>query len=88
MNKKPLVFCSKPLGAAMQRLSKNQLIDLVVDLSRGELGEEADDKQVLAWVQAHIETVWQHRGDRPISLAVDHDNFVKASDEYRRKMQG
>jgi hypothetical protein len=78
------VFCSKPLNCAMQNLSKNQLIDYVVDSARMFVGEDATDDQVLDYIQGRMETVWHHRGDRAVSLAEKHAAYVRASEAYQQ----
>lgn len=52
----------------MDDLSKNTLIDLVIDLARAELGETADAESVLGWVQQKLEPVHRMRNDRPVDL--------------------
>ena len=75
MSRKPPVFCRGGLLVAMESLSKSQLIDLVMDLACGELGEDTEDESVLYWVQQRLNTVLVHRGDRPVNLAAAYDTY-------------
>lgn len=84
MADKAPVSCSPPLDFAMDKASKNQLIDLIADLARGELGERASDEQVIDWLQSRLATVWQYRGDKGYSLYDRYANYVEAAYEYQR----
>ena len=44
---KPPVFCDHLLFVTLDDVSKNQLIDLAVDLCRAEIGESASNESVL-----------------------------------------
>ena len=58
------VFACGRLVVAMEKITKNQLIDLVLDLALLDVGEDATDEALVAWVQQRMETVWRFRGDR------------------------
>lgn len=68
---------SKPLCHTLDALTKNQLIELAADLARGELGADACDDAVVAWVAEKMVPVWAFRGDRPLALKTVHMNCVR-----------
>jgi hypothetical protein len=83
---KASVFASVPLWAALDKLSKNALLDLVVDRARAELGETATDDSILETIQGWIGPVQRQRGDKPINLLAAHDHFIRQSNAARERM--
>lgn len=82
---KASVFASRRLWYAIDKMSKNALIDMVVDRVRAEIGEDASDEAIAEKVQEWLGPVARERGDRPVSLlgAMQH---LDANDEaYRNK---
>lgn len=65
---KPPYFASGAFTYALDCLSKNTLIDVLVDLVRAQIGEEASDYQVAAWLQPTINVIMHHRGDPRVDL--------------------
>jgi hypothetical protein len=82
---KASVFASRRLWFAIDRLSKNALIDLVVDRSRAQIGEDASDEQIADYLQPQINTVQRERGDRPLSLMATMCHLDKDDEDYRNK---
>jgi hypothetical protein len=80
------VFGDRYLNLAMDELSKNQLIDLAIDLCRAEIGETTTNEEILEWVQAKMNVVWRHRGDKPKNLKSIYDLRKRVSDEYRARI--
>lgn len=76
------VLASHHLYLALDVLSKNQLIDFVVDMARAELGESATDAQVIAWIQPKIATIWNHRGDKYQSLQAAYDRRKQNEERF------
>ncbi len=69
----------------MDSLSKNQLIDLVVDLARAELGEDTDDDAILAWLLAKIGPTWAARKDRPVDLVGKREQRLRVLASHRER---
>lgn len=65
---KVCVLASRELAYALDKLSKNALIDLVVDRARAEIGEEEADDAVAELIQGWIGPVSRARGDRAVDL--------------------
>jgi len=54
---------------AMEKLSKNTLIDFVWDLAIANVGEDnANDENVMRWIEENIETTHRYRGQRTVDL--------------------
>lgn len=61
---KACVLASSELAFALDRMSKNTMIDLVVDRARAELGEDASDDEVADLLENWARPVFQARGDQ------------------------
>lgn len=82
------ILTSPRLGYALDKLSKNALIDLVADLADLEFGEgEATDEQVAVIIQGWLGPILRVRKDRPVSL-IDLMTKFDASEEDRRNRTG
>lgn len=66
---KRCVFATGSLFGVMDNLTKNQLIDLVADLARAELGEGTTNDVVVDWLKPKLETIWRVRGDKGFNVA-------------------
>jgi hypothetical protein len=64
-----MVFASFPLAAALDKMSKNTLADLVMNLARGALGEAADEAAIVDYLQPFVSATMRARKDSPLSLA-------------------
>lgn len=82
---KASVLASRPLHYALDSLSKNTLIDFVVDLARAELGEDACDDAVVAWIQGRIDPVVRVRGDKPVFLKRRVQALARNDEDFRNK---
>lgn len=82
---KRCVFASDPVFCAMDCLSKNQLIDLVIDLCRAELGEDASDDAVIGWVTSKIGPTWRMRKDKPVDLFAKRDQRLRVLEHYKKQ---
>ncbi len=78
------VLASRRLWFALDRLSKNTLIDILVDRARAEDGEEAKDADVARRIQRWLRPVCRLRGDREPKLLDAMARLDKASEEYRK----
>jgi len=65
---KATVFASRSVFYAMDELSKNTLIDFVTDLAHAEVGEDASDETILAWVERKIKATHRARSQKSVSL--------------------
>ena len=68
---KAAVFAGRELFNTLEAISKNQFIDLIVDIARRELDRrngKPTDRDIIKWIQPHIERVWTARGDPRIDL--------------------
>jgi len=75
---KASAFASRELFITLEALTKNQLIDLIVDVARHSIrnrsalptasADDATDPAIIAWIQPRIESVWNARGDSRIDL--------------------
>ncbi len=83
MDKRPTVLASRLLGYAIDHLSKNTLIDLVVDRARAQIGEEASDEALADEIQNWIRPVLAARGDKPISLDAIMKRRLTSDEKYR-----
>ncbi len=61
---KATAIASEWLNEVFDVLSKNCLIDLAVDMARGELGEDATDEAVVEFIATRISPVLAARKDR------------------------
>ncbi len=82
---KTCVFTSRRLYFALDTLSKNALIDLVVDRVRAELGESTSDEVIAEHIQDWLGPVIRERGDKPVSLAGRMAYLDKSDEDYRNK---
>jgi hypothetical protein len=80
---KACVFASRALAYALDGYSKNALIDLVVDLSRGELGETATDEEVMMWVDSKMTPTRNYRQDKVAHLSKRFKIFQDQESKYK-----
>lgn len=87
MPRNQTVFCSKQLDYALQKLSKNQLIDLVAEIARERLVAEGTrnvtDLAIIGYVTPRLNVVWHARNDRAMSLTGYMQQYVTASENYK-----
>lgn len=76
------VFCGRALYYTLDEVTKNQWIDFAVDMARAELGEDATDDQIVAYLQPKLDVVWRQRYDKSVELAGRYQRCVKASERY------
>jgi hypothetical protein len=81
------VLASRQLHFAMDKLSKNFLIDLVVDRVRAEIGENADDETIARTVQAWIRPVGRMREQGTPDL-LDEMARLEINDQHYRNKTG
>jgi len=74
------VLSSSQLAYALDQMSKNALADIVVDMARASVGENAPEDDVIAFIQSHASAVQRLRGDKPLSLAA----AIKKHETYRQ----
>lgn len=82
---KATVFASPRLDYAMQQLSKNTLIDLMLDRVRAEIGADADDETIAAKVQEWLSPVCNHRGDKPPRLIHRLETWDRYEADHRKR---
>jgi len=80
---KSCVLASRHLSYALEKLSKNTLIDLVVDMTRGTVGENASDVVIARSLQPFIDAVLRMRSDRPMSLEAAVQALITSDERYR-----
>lgn len=85
MQGKAPVLCSIPLAYALDKLTKNQLIDLVADMNRKSHGEDISDDVILSSIQKDMDPIWRTRGDTPVLLTAAYTKFEKAAEAYKAK---
>lgn len=66
---KMTVFASRRLQYAIDKLSKNALIDVLVHRAIEKIGVGASDEQIASVLQEWIAAPCHNRGDRGLSLA-------------------
>jgi hypothetical protein len=76
-------FIGRPAYLAIDKLSKNTLIDLVSDLCRREIGETASDAEVVAWIEKEVEPVHLARHQRFVGLVAAMNKYEKSDEAYR-----
>ena len=81
---KQSALCSRPLAYALDKLTKNQLIDFAADMARRTLGESATDDEILAWLQDSMGPIWAVRGDKAASLQSAYCQFRTAAERYQQ----
>ena len=64
-NKKPPALVSRRLAYGLDTLSKAALVDLVVDLARREIGEDATDDALATTIEQMHGPIARARGDKP-----------------------
>lgn len=87
---KSIVFGSRYIAIALDDLSKNQLMDALLDAGYRELGENVDEVTLLGWVETTMGPVWAARGDKPQRLVHKYAQGVKswqAQDERYAKIR-
>lgn len=97
MQGKPPVLLSYPLTAAVDKLSKAFLMDMVVDRVRAEIGEDATDDQVLTKINDWVRPVRAVRNEKPIVLAIPEwaikeqqrrQDVINLADHVEKLMEG
>lgn len=73
---------SKPLRYALDKISKNTALDMLLDLCHAEIGELASDLEIANWFTQVLDPVAHVRGDKPLNVAAELAKFSKASAEY------
>lgn len=84
---KAVVLTSRRLAYAVDKLSKNALIELVVDLARGQIGAEMSDEQLATQIEEWVGPVLRERGDKPANLVAAMKR-LDANDQAYREMSG
>jgi hypothetical protein len=79
---KPCVLASRPLAFALDALSKNALIDILVDVARASVGAEAPDAAIIEWLQPVLDTVAFHRSDPRVNLQAKLDRLKRHNRLY------
>lgn len=83
---KASVFAGRRLHYAIDKLSKNALIDLVVDLAKLDIGEEgATEEALAAKITEWMGPISRARGDRPLDLNAQIVYRDARDEEYRTK---
>lgn len=80
--KQATVFCSRRLFYGMDKLSKNALIDILIDRAKAEIGENATDEQLADTIQQWITPVAQYRNDKAPMLRACLVKIDQISDAY------
>ena len=80
---KATVIASRLLAGAIHAMSKNALLDILVDRAIQEAGEGASDDQLAAIIQSWAEPVLRVRSDPVPNIAGRMRRFQKASDKWR-----
>lgn len=78
---KATVFADRALYQALDAMTKNEMIDLLTDIARAELGEEATNEQVMEWMQPRLNTVQSYRGKTRTHLQAVYDR--RAANDLR-----
>lgn len=79
-------LCSRRLAYALDKLSKNTLIDIIADLAVMNVGEEgASDEELAGTIQAWVDPVLRVRSGRRIDLAAQMAIFDSHEERYRKK---
>ncbi len=68
--------------ALIETVSKNQALDMIADIARGELGETATDVAVLEWIEARIAPVLAARYDRPTRVLARYQRSLVTSARF------
>jgi uncharacterized protein (UPF0210 family) len=85
---KGLAIASHRLGYALDKLSKNALIDIIADRATAEVGEDcATDEMLANTIQEWIEPVTRVRGDRRVELRSLLVKLDQIEENYRRRQQ-
>jgi hypothetical protein len=79
---KPLTTVDRWTGLALDCISKNAALEMLVDMVRGEIGIDATDEQVLARLQSTLETVARNRGDKPVNLVSRRQHYYRAAQRW------
>lgn len=82
---KACILASRTLAFALDELSKNALIDLIVDRAQAQIGAEMSDEQLAREIQGWIDPVIRVRGDRPVSLARAFARLDASEKAYRER---
>ncbi len=83
---KPMATVDRLTAAALDNISKNTLLDMLVDMTLREIGEDASPEQLLETIQRTLDTVARIRGDKPVNLVARRATYQKANDAYRERM--
>lgn len=76
---------SAALNRALDKMSKNTAIDMLLDLCHREIGELATDEEIANWFSIALEPVARVRGDKPINFAAEMARQYEASRAYRER---
>jgi hypothetical protein len=85
---KPLVTVGRAAAYALDQISKNTALDMLVDMVRGELGEDASDEAVLQRLQTTYEAACRLRQQKPTMnlLGLSH-RWTRSAQEFSRATQ-
>lgn len=84
---KPVTQGSLAAAYALEKLSKNTLIDLVLDRARCETGhaDDAQEAELLTIIQGWLSPIAMARGIRAPGLAAEYNRYVVSSEKYRER---
>jgi hypothetical protein len=84
---KPLVTVGRAAAFALDQISKNTALDMLVDLIRGELGEDASDDAVLMRLQTTYEAACRLRQQTTMNLLGLSHRWTRSAQEFLRATQ-
>jgi hypothetical protein len=82
---KACVLTSRRLAYALDHLSKNALIELIVDRARAQIGLESSDEELATEINQWLAPVARERDDRPINLVALIARLDRNDEDYRNK---
>ncbi len=83
---KPLATVGRAAAYALDQISKNTALDMLVDMVRGELGEDASDEAVLMRLQTMHEAACRMRQQKPMNLVGLSHRWTRSAEEHLRKL--
>ena len=84
---KPIARASRAVARVIDSLSKNTLADLLLDRIQGEIGDGADDVDILENLQPTLDTV-ARLGDKPVNLMGLLKRFADSDEAYLKRAEG
>jgi len=79
---------SRGLSHAIDKLSKNALADVLIDVIRGTVGADATESVVIENLQPFVDTVLRMRKDKPVPLAGGVAEWERHAADYKRRQAG